>query len=318
MTARTPRVSVIIPTFNRRDYLAEAIASVLAQTFTDYEIVVVDDGSTDGTRELIEERYPRSTIVYQYQLNRGSSAARNAGMRAARGELLAFLDSDDLWLPRKLELQVPLFDRNRIVGFVFCGSAGITKSGGYREVREPTEEYRGRALRAMLYRNMMPTPTVVFRKHLVTEVGYMYEDLSFGEDWNYWLRIAARCEVDFVPEILVHYRAAPGGLSGIDFDSYRRNTVGLYEGLFREPATAALFEPYRMEALSHAHTLVAGEALAVDRLGVARHEAWQAIRLRAGNAAAWRILVRALLGTRLLLKLRRWRRKPPRSTETVD
>jgi len=299
---------VILPTWNRRRRLEEAIASVLAQTYTDYEILVVDDGSTDGTREMVEERYPGRPVVYRFQENRGSSAARNAGIRAAKGELLAFLDSDDLWLPRKLELQVPLFDRSPAVGFVFCGSAKIDDAGGVLELRKPTAAYRGRAVGAMIRHNMMPTPTVVFRKRLVSEAGYMYEDLSFGEDWNYWLRVAARCEVDFVPETLVHFRDTPGSLSRIDFDAYRKSTVALFEGLFRESATALLLEPYRREALSQAHAFVAEAALAGGRVDVARREAWTAIRIRAGNRDAWRVLPRALLGSRLLGKLRRLRR----------
>ena len=306
MTA--PRVSVVIPTYNRRDYLAEAIESVRAQTYSDYEIVVVDDGSTDGTEEFIRRRFRDAPLVYQYQQRSGSSGARNAGMRAARGELIAFLDSDDLWLPKKLELQVPLFDRDPGVGLVFCGSAGVTATGAYREVRLPTDSFRGRAIRAMLYRNLMPTPTVVVRARVAGEAGEMYEDLTFGEDWNYWLRVAARCRVDFVPTILVHYRAAPGGLSQLSLESYRTNTIALYEGLFRDPESAARFEPYRKEALCHAHALVAGEALARDDLRLARQEAWKAIRIRAANANAWGALARASLGGRILRAVRRWRR----------
>lgn len=298
------RVSVVIPTWNRKDRLEEAVASVLAQTYADYEIVVVDDGSTDGTREWIRGRYPEDRLRYLYQENRGSSAARNAGIGAARGDLLAFLDSDDLWLPRKLERQVPLFDRPE-VGFVFCGSAKEDGAGGLREIREPTPEYRGRAVLAMIHRNMMPTPTVMVRRRLALEAGPMYEDLAFGEDWNYWLRIAARCEVDFAPEVLVHFRDTPGSLSRLDFDSFRANTMRLFEGLYRDPTTAALLAPYRKEALSQAHRLIAEEALFRGRFEVARAEAWSAIRIRAGNRAAWRILPRALLGRRLLGTLRR-------------
>jgi hypothetical protein len=160
----------------------------------------------------------------------------------------------------------------------------------------------------MIWRNMMPTPTVMFRRSLVAEAGYMYEDLAFGEDWNYWLRLAARCEADFVPEVLVHFRVMPGGLSRIDFDLFRTSTFGLFEGLYRDPATASLLEPLRKDAMSQAHTLVAGQALAMDLLDVARSEAWKAIEIQPGNREAWRILPRALVGKKLLGMLRRWRR----------
>jgi len=299
------RVSVVVPTWNRKERLEEAIASILAQTYEDYEIVVVDDGSTDGTREWIE-RHPNPRLVYLRQENRGSSSARNAGIRAARGELIAFLDSDDLWLPRKLERQVPLFDRPE-VGFVFCGSARVDGQGNVLETREPGPEYRGRAVRAMIRRNMMPTPTVVVRRSLALEAGPMYEDLVFGEDWNYWLRIAGRCEVDFVPEVLVHYHDTPGSLSRLSFEGFRANTVGLFEGLYRDPESARVLAPYRKEALSQAHALIAGEALAKERFDVAREEAWRAITIHGGNGAAWRLLPRAWMGRRLLRALRRLR-----------
>ena len=317
MTEREPRVSVIIPTRNRRRHLEEAIESVFAQTYSDYEIIVVDDGSTDGTKDLLAERYRGRPLVCFSQENRGSSAARNVGIRAARGEFLAFLDSDDLWLPRKLECQIPLFDRNPAVGFVFCGSARMDGRGVLR-AREPTREYRGRAVRAMLRKSMMPTPTVVIRKRLVSETGLMYEDLSFGEDWNYWLRIAARCEVDFVPEVLVHYRDTPGSLSQIAFDAFRSGTLRAIESLFRDPATASLFEPYREEALSQAHALVAAQALAGGRFDVARLESWRAIRIRVGNLEGWRVLPRALLGRHLLGALRTLRRGITGGSEGPD
>ncbi|HYQ88691.1 MAG TPA: glycosyltransferase [Candidatus Binatia bacterium] len=302
-----PRVSVVIPTWNRRRHLEEAIASVLAQTYTDYEIVVVDDGSTDDTRSWLEGRATDGRVVALHQENRGSSSARNAGLRAARGELIAFLDSDDLWLPRKLEYQIQLFDRNPAVGFVFCGSAKVDDHGATSGSRVPTPDFRGRAALAMIRRNMMPTPTVVVRKRLALEAGTMYEDLQFGEDWNYWIRIAARCETDFVPEVLVHFRDTPGSLSRLDFDSFRANTLGLFRGLYRDPESAALLAPYRKEALSQAHTRIAEEALQRGRIDVAREESWRAIRFRPGNRAAWRFLSRAILGKRLLGALRRLR-----------
>src|SRR4051812_30232823 len=98
-----PQVSVIIPAHNSADFIGTAVESVLAQTFADYEIVVVDDGSTDGTREVLERFEGR--IVYLHQQNRGVSAARNAGIRRSRGELVCFLDADDIWRPEKLARQ---------------------------------------------------------------------------------------------------------------------------------------------------------------------------------------------------------------------
>ncbi|MEJ2283153.1 MAG: glycosyltransferase family A protein, partial [Desulfobacterales bacterium] len=108
--SKNPLVSVIIPTFNRGWIIQEAIDSVLAQDFTDFELILVDDGSTDDTGQILEA-YGRDLTVYR-QSNRGVSAARNRGIAAATGRLIAFLDSDDLWLPRKLSSQVDFFNSN--------------------------------------------------------------------------------------------------------------------------------------------------------------------------------------------------------------
>ncbi len=112
-----PTVSVIIPTYNRRAYVQEAIDSVLAQTYTDYEIIVIDDGSTDGTGEALRERYG-DKIIYEWQENQGLSAARNRGIESSRGQYIALLDSDDLWMPEKLERQVACLSQHPEVAMV--------------------------------------------------------------------------------------------------------------------------------------------------------------------------------------------------------
>ena len=119
-----PKVSVIIPTYNRAEYLPDAIDSVLAQTFRDFEVIIIDDGSTDNTREIIEKyikRYPQIIRPF-YQMNSGASVARNKGIEEARGEYIAFLDSDDVWLSKKLERQVSVLERDKKIGFfvMFC------------------------------------------------------------------------------------------------------------------------------------------------------------------------------------------------------
>ena len=138
-----PRVSVIIPTYNRLDYVQEAIDSVLAQTYTDYELIVVDDGSTDGTGDTLKARYG-DRIRYLWQENQGWPAARNHGVSIAQGEYIAQLDSDDLWLPEKLVRQVPVLDACPEAVLVFSHVMQIDAEGGV--------EKQGRLGRKALHR----------------------------------------------------------------------------------------------------------------------------------------------------------------------
>src|SRR5690242_14976762 len=115
-----PSVSVIIPTYNRARFVGEAVASALAQTLPPLEVIVVDDGSTDDTADVVA-RLNDPRVVYLRQENAGPATARNTGVEAARGDLIALLDSDDRWLPRKLELQVPLFEGDGKIGLVYGG-----------------------------------------------------------------------------------------------------------------------------------------------------------------------------------------------------
>src|SRR5882724_2062331 len=124
---KQPKVSVIIPTYNRAHYLGTAVNSVLSQTFSDFELIVVDDGSTDDTMRLVE-RFHDSRLRYIYQQHRGISAAMNAGIRAARGGYIARLDSDDIWLPDMLEVEVGVLDARPEIGLVYAKAQGMDKN----------------------------------------------------------------------------------------------------------------------------------------------------------------------------------------------
>ncbi len=202
-----PLVSVIIPTYQRAETLLPALESVFAQTWTDYEVIVADDGSTDNTAEILEPF--RDRIVYSYEHNQGVSAARNRGARVACGEYLAFLDSDDLWNPRKLELQLPLLTQQPEVGWVYCDMDYFGRSGdeaaGSSFARHPPA--RGWILKHMFISGCpMHSPTLVVRKDLFTASGGYNESLRVYEDHDLYFRLAERAQADYVTDILVHCR----------------------------------------------------------------------------------------------------------------
>ena len=196
-------VSVIIPTYNRRDLVREAIASVLAQTYQDFELIVVDDGSEDDTAEVVHEFAQEcSRIRYIFQQNRGVSAARNRGVALGSGELLAFLDSDDLWQPRKLETQVAFFTSHPEVQI--CQTEEIWLRNGVRVNPHNKHCKTGGDIFARSLELCLVSPSAaMLRRKLFERMGGFDESLPACEDYDLWLRIAATMPVYFLDTPLV-------------------------------------------------------------------------------------------------------------------
>lgn len=201
-----PRVSVIIPTHNRADMLEEALVSVLSQTYTDSEAIVVDDGSVDHTRETVAKY--RGRVTYIYQQNQGRSRARNAGIEASQGVYLSFLDDDDVWYPRKLELQVSLLDAQLDVDVVY-GPVYLVDEGSRRLLSSPPP-HPGVLLEALIsLKWIIPASAsaITLRKSILERSGLFDRTLEVYEDWDLWIRIAA-CGGRFaqVDEPIAEYR----------------------------------------------------------------------------------------------------------------
>lgn len=195
-----PLISVVIPTYNRADCLERSIRSVLTQTFHDFELIVVDDGSTDETPAIL--RKFAHALRPLFQPHRGVSAARNRGIREARGRLLAFLDSDDEWLPEKLSRQVALFNPERPL--FICHTNEIWMRNGTLVPQKAIHRKQGGAFfpRA-LARCLISPSSVMLSRELLDQVGWFDESLPAAEDYDLWLRITAFHEVMFVPEPLI-------------------------------------------------------------------------------------------------------------------
>lgn len=210
----TPRVSVVIPTYNRQTLVLEAIESVLGQTFKDFEIIVVDDGSTDETSIRLRPYLDR--IIYHVQKNQGVAAARNTGIRLSQGEFICFLDSDDLWLPAKLAKQISFADAHPEYGLISADGSGFeaNKKPAEKNKSEVHEIHNGSVVEHLLFGNWILTSTVMVRRKCLEEVGGFDEDIGkYGEDWLLWMRVASKFPIYFLPEVLGTYRLQPGGLT---------------------------------------------------------------------------------------------------------
>ena len=201
--SKNPEVSVILPTYNRGWILKEAIDSILAQEFKDFELIVVDDGSTDNTGEILDS-YEQDIQVLR-QSNKGVSAARNRGIDAAEGRLVAFLDSDDLWLPRKLSSQVDFFNSNPAA--VINQTEEIWVRNGVR-VNPKTRHHKfsGMIFERSLALCLVSPSAVMIKKNLFSEVGVFDENLPACEDYDLWLRISCRYPVDLIETPLIMKR----------------------------------------------------------------------------------------------------------------
>ncbi len=210
-----PRVDVIIPTFNSAASICEAVDSALAQTFQAIAVLVVDDGSTDDTRELVASRFGRqSNVSLLHQANAGPAAARNLGIRQSRSDLVAFLDSDDLWAPDKLEKQVGQLDGHPEAGLSFC-DVTIEGDGDPRVTRFMRKRYRGdTSVRGIIEADFPGcTPSVVVRRTVLDELGGFDESFPNNEDWDLWIRIVTRYPVFFIEEPLAVVRARKESIS---------------------------------------------------------------------------------------------------------
>ncbi len=212
-----PVVSIVIPVRDRCELLRETLDAAFAQTFRDHEVVVVDDGSTDGTAESIAAHGDRVRLMRGAR--RGVAAARNRAIEQSTGRYVAFLDSDDLWLPEKLEMQVARLDDDANLAMVFTDYLTFETLADGERRRVETMEHRGAVDFAALFRkNFVGASTVVVRREVFADVGPFDTSLARGSDFEMWLRIARHHVIAQIPRILVEYRRHDASLSGTDVE----------------------------------------------------------------------------------------------------
>jgi glycosyltransferase involved in cell wall biosynthesis len=258
-----PKVSVVIPTYNRREWLTEAVDSVLRQSYADYEIIVADHGSTDGTAAAMKKIFGEKVRLLSLENCPLPACPRNHGIRAAKGEYVAFLDSDDLWLPDKLESQIPAMEANPEWGWSYGNaerfgpgvSPGTVETGAW-------QLYSGDVFRRLMLGNFIPSCTVVARRKCLEEAGGFDETaaLRSAEDYELWLRLASRYRLHAVPRVVARYRVSEGQISKDPADGFEperlalekvRSKIGVDEEIYRRALAALHLRYFRYTVFSN-------------------------------------------------------------------
>jgi glycosyltransferase involved in cell wall biosynthesis len=288
------RVSIVIPTHNHARFVTLAIESALAQTQPASEIIVVDDGSSDDTPSVLAPYAGRITVVRQQK--QGVAAARNAGAKLATGDLLGFLDADDVWLPAKLERQVARFVSAPHIGLVHCGLETIDGAG--EPLVRSVHGLEGSVADEFLF---FRRPLIlgggsgaVIPRAVFNEVGGFDEQMSTSADWDLYYRIARRYEVGFVPEVLLKYRLHPGNMHG-NIRAMERDMLLGYAKAFR--SADSRLRSIRRRAYGNLHSVLAGSFFSAGQYtGFIKHTL-MSLLLTPGN-----------IGQFAGYPLRRWRR----------
>ena len=316
--AQGSRVSVVIPTYNRAYCIDNAIQSVLSQTHSDVEVVIVDDGSTDGTRELIKVRYASDNrIKYIHRENGGVSAARNTGLRQATGDFIALLDSDDVWKPWKLELQLACLQLIPHAGMVWTDMEAVDPHGHVFDPRflrtmysayqwfpagtlfgevmplpaisvslpsEAGKLYAGNIFSQMIMGNLVHTSTVLLRRDRLEKVKAFDEGLKYsGEDYDFHLRTCRAGPVAFADIASIQYaKGLTDQLTGSDYAIYRaRNFLKtITPHIENDRANIDLPQDMIDYVLSEAHAYIGESALDLGNVDEARSHLFQALQLR--------------------------------------
>lgn len=309
----TPRVSVVMATFNYGVFIAQAIQSVVDQTYTDWELIIIDDGSTDCTPDEVRRFVADPRIHYYWQKNRGQPQAKNAGIRLARGQLIAFLDADDAWAREKLLKQVMLFDGDPDLGVAYTGRRMMDPNGSISG--DPDDQMvRGYVLDVALKRTIPPFSSCVLRRAVFDDVGLFDESIPLAIDYELWLRVAVKYRFDYVDEPLLLYRTGHANLS-TRFRERRAIVLETIMPRFLNDYGGRRHLSFRVIAEAYADTYL-NTAESLRSISKVKALWWHLRSLVTAPwlIAAWRSSVKTLLPQRLFLLLRSLRRSStPRS-----
>ena len=291
-TAQT-EVDVIVPCYNVEHCVRRALDSVLRQTHQDFSIYVVDDGCTDNTVQVLKTYTPRCILISQARA--GPAAARNRAIRESVSPFVAFIDADDEWRPDKLERQLALLRQNESLGMV-CSYCLISEAGSKenRHIVVDNVPHDGRLFKHLVRNCFVFTPSVVVRRRCLREIGLFHEALPVSEDFNLWLRIAARWDIAIVPEIFAIVNKRPGSLSlTISSEERLRSGVAALEHVRSSCSSLSLVEQHALRlALAERIYFYGSHLLSTGAQSVSRQHLASALKLQSTH---WRALAKLTL-----------------------
>jgi glycosyltransferase involved in cell wall biosynthesis len=263
-----PLASIVIIAYNCAEYVGHAIQSALEQTWPQLELIVVDDGSTDTTGDVVR-RISDGRVKYIRQENKGPNAARNEGIRHARGEFVAFLDCDDWWLPDKLSKQITRVANDTEIGLVYSLAIRVDASGKEGDRFDSVVE--GRVLDRLLLGNCIAgsASSALVTRRAIDAVGMFDETLHYAEDWEYWIRIASQFTVACVPDFDVYLLNRPGS-QGKNAQATRRDSLRFIHAALDRYAPSRPF--FRRAALAQLHYVASYNLWAAGLIWDARRE----------------------------------------------
>ncbi len=287
-----PLVSIITPTFNRADFINKAVNSVLAQTYNNFEFLIVDDGSTDSTRELVQPALADPRLQYFHQENQGQSIARNLALSKARGDFVCFLDSDNYWPAEKLSTQIELFRKHPEYDVIY-GDIIVVDENDREITRRNMRRYSGQIAKYMIRDNCVSMNTAMARRKCFEELGGMSGKRRVADDYELWLKFSAKYRCLYVPEFLAYYRVMDDQISSDKTRRFDSNWQIIND--FRREFPDAMTEREFDSGFAAFHRRKARYLASQGARAEAFSEMASALRLRPLERASWRSLAAVLV-----------------------
>ncbi|MBM4222123.1 MAG: glycosyltransferase, partial [Gammaproteobacteria bacterium] len=288
-----PLVSIVMAAYNSAPYMPEAISSVINQSYPHWELHIINDGSKDNTAEVVRPFLTDARIIYHEQENKGQASAKNCGLRAARGEFIAFLDADDKWSADKLEKQLPVFAAHPEAGLVHTNVMLITESG--EPLGSPQRSYpQGWISGDLLIDNRVNGMASILRRECLEQVGIFDESLSMGIDYDLWLRVSARYQILFLDEVTYFYRQWAGQMSH-RYEERMDNAIRIMQKFLRDHPGVV---PESVVKTAWAHTFVGrgySRFRADRRWSAAMSDYLRALGYRPTYLPAWKAIIKLLI-----------------------